>query len=75
MSFDIGIQGAEFALLWCKVFNTKITQVYRTGAITGKLIGTGAADAEGGVGALRDGMLATEDSSKVSRHWKNTYRL
>lgn len=51
MDLDIGVQGNKFALLRGEVLGVEVTEVDCTGAVVGKLVGAGAADAEGGVGA------------------------
>lgn len=69
MDLDIGIQGRKFALLRCEEFSIKVAEVDCTSAVVGELVGGGAADAEGGVGAWRKDweMLDNEDDSNMER--------
>ena len=51
MDGDGGVEGLQFACVLGEVLRGEVAEVEGAGAIVGELVGGGAADAEGGVGA------------------------
>ena len=51
MGVDGGVEGLQFAGVHGEVVVAEVAEVDGAGAVVGELVGCGAADAEGGVGA------------------------